>query len=650
MPYIVTGEPSSWKDSYYTMNSYDYSYPEGLDLRPGSELHTKLRNAIWQRARASRNEIQKRYSYWREIDRTLTTYVDLTESEKALKESDPTKPVTIVFPYTYSMLEALLTYLSMAFFQEPMFQYEGVEDSDVIGAMLMEMVIKLHCIKNKVVLPIHTVLRDSLCYGIGIAIPEWRQLYGKRPVRSSVVTLSEFGQTTTNNVDMIESLLFEGNALSNIDPYMWLPDPTVSSVDIQKGEYLGWVERSNYMTLLNDESKLNSNLFNVRYLKEKKNRRSVFALDQSDRQTRHGGSSHLTHDMSGTLNPVDIIKMYITLIPKDWELSDSEYPEKWYFELASDDIIIACEKADHNHGLYPIAVASPEFDGYSPTPIGRLEVLYGLQHTLDFMFSSHVANIRKSLNDMLVVDPYLVNIEDLKDPKPGKLIRLRRPAWGRGVDKVVQQLAITDITRANIADSAYITQWMDRISGADQSMQGALRMSGPERLTMGEFQGTRSSAVSRLQRLAMLIGVQFMQDIGTLFAAHTQQYMSQDTYVKVVGKYEQQLNSVFGKKERVRVTPYDLAISYDLIVRDGSIPGGNFSQSWIELFKVIGTTPELMQQFDITRIFMYIANQFGAKNVEDFKRTVDQTNVNVLPDNVVESQAKAGNFVPVGAM
>jgi hypothetical protein len=431
---------------------------------------------------------------------------------------------------------------------------------------------------------------------------------------------------------------------------MWLPDPTVSSVDIQKGEYLGWVERSNYMTLLNDESKLNSNLFNVRYLKEKKNRRSVFALDQSDRQTRHGGSSHLTHDMSGTLNPVDIIKMYITLIPKDWELSDSEYPEKWYFELASDDIIIACEKADHNHGLYPIAVASPEFDGYSPTPIGRLEVLYGLQHTLDFMFSSHVANIRKSLNDMLVVDPYLVNIEDLKDPKPGKLIRLRRPAWGRGVDKVVQQLAITDITRANIADSAYITQWMDRISGADQSMQGALRMSGPERLTMGEFQGTRSSAVSRLQRLAMLIGVQFMQDIGTLFAAHTQQYMSQDTYVKVVGKYEQQLNSVFGKKERVRVTPYDLAISYDLIVRDGSIPGGNFSQSWIELFKVIGTTPELMQQFDITRIFMYIANQFGAKNVEDFKRTVDQTNVNVLPDNVVESQAKAGNFVPVGAM
>jgi hypothetical protein len=266
------------------------------------------------------------------------------------------------------------------------------------------------------------------------------------------------------------------------------------------------------------------------------------------------------------------------------------------------------------------------------------------------MFSSHVANIRKSLNDMLVVDPYLVNIEDLKDPKPGKLIRLRRPAWGRGVDKVVQQLAITDITRANIADSAYITQWMDRISGADQSMQGALRMSGPERLTMGEFQGTRSSAVSRLQRLAMLIGVQFMQDIGTLFAAHTQQYMSQDTYVKVVGKYEQQLNSVFGKKERVRVTPYDLAINYDLIVRDGSIPGGNFSESWIDLFKTIGASPELMQQFDVTRIFMYIAQQLGAKNVEDFRRNINQIQSQTMPNEQVLQQAQAGNMVPVGEL
>ena len=654
MPYIVTGEPSSWRDESYKKD-FNYKYPSKLDLRPDSALHKRLRSRIWERATASRNEISKRFSSWREIDKTLTTYIDLSETnynkEAELKLKDPTKPLSIVFPYSYSMLEALLTYLSSAFFQDPMFQYEGVEDDDTIGAMLMELVIRLHCIKNKVPLAVHTVLRDSLGYGVGIGIPEWRRQYGKRVVKSSVVTESDLGTDTQITNQFVPALLFEGNALSSIDPYMWLPDPSVSSDNIQKGEFVGWVDRDNYMNLLGKEKQPDSGLFNVKYLKNKANKRSTLALDQSERQTRHGGSTDMQRSLSGTTSPIDVIHMYITLIPKEWKLGTSEAPEKWYFELAADDIIIACERADHNHGQYPIAVASPEYDGYSITPIGRIEVLYGLQHTLDFLFNSHVQNVRKAINDMLVVDPYLVNINDLKDPKPGKLIRLRRPAWGRGVTNVVQQLQVNDITRANIGDSTYITQWMDRISGADQSMSGSLRQSGPERLTGAEFSGTRSSAVSRLQRLAMIIGMQFMQDIGTQFAVHTQQYMSQDAYINVAGRYAQQLMKNFtGGKTRGRVSPNDLAINYDLIVRDGSIPGGNFNSAWIELFKTIGTNEMLMQEFDVTRIFTYIAQQMGAKNVEDFKRNVNNIQTRTLPDEEVAKQVQAGNFVPSGAM
>jgi len=480
MPYIVTGEPDSQKIDYMKEN-YDYDYPYGLDLRPDSDLHISLRNKIWQRARESRNEISKRFSDWNEIDRKMTVYIPLKDKEKALQKKDASKPVSIVFPYSYSMLEALLTYLSMAFFQDPMFQYEGVEDDDTVGAMLMELVIKLHCIKSKVPLNLHTTLRDSLCYGVGIGIPGWRTQYGKKAIRSQIITQSELGNETSNEVQFVDSLLFEGNNLSNIDPYMWLPDPSVSSNNIQSGEYNGWIDRDNLMNMLSEEALPDSGMFNVKYLHARKNKRSSLSDDKSDRQVRYGGSSDARRGLTDSTNPVDTIKMYINLIPKEWELSGSENPEKWFFALSADDVITQCEKADHNHGMYPMAVASPEFDGYSITPIGRMEVLSGLQTTLDFLFNNHVANLRKAVNDMLVVDPYLVNINDLKDPEPGKLIRLRRPAWGRGVDKVVQQLNVNDITRNNIGDSGYITQWMDRISGADQSMQGALRTGGPER-------------------------------------------------------------------------------------------------------------------------------------------------------------------------
>ena len=647
MPYIVKGEPSSWKDSYSEKENHSYEYPNGLDLKPDSDFHNELRDKVWQRANESRHEISKRFPYWREIDKTLTTYIPLKDYEESIKSEDETKPVSIVFPYTYSILESLLTYLTMAFFQDPMFQYEGIEADDVQGAMLLEMVVRLHCIKNKVPLAVHTVLRDSLAYGVGIGIPGWKKLYGRKPIRSTIHTISEIGEQTETDVEMVNTLLFEGNKLSNIDPYMWLPDPSVASSDIQSGEFIGWVDRDNYMNLLSEENQPEQGLFNVKYLKRKMDKRSTLALDQSDRDIRHGGSSELSRSMTNSTNPVDVIKMYINLIPKDWKLSESEYPEKWYFELASDDVIIACDRADHNHGMYPISVASPEFDGYSITPIGRLEVLHGLQHVLNFEFNSHIANVKKAINDMLIVDPYLVNINDLKDPRPGALIRLRRPAWGRGVDKVVQQLMVNDITRANIGDATYITSMMDRVSGADQSMQGALRQGGPERLTGAEFQGTRGSAMSRLQHMSMAIGMQFMQDIGTMFAVHTQQYMSQETYVRIIGRHAETLTKTFGTNS-AKVSLYDLAINYDLIVRDGSIPGGNFSNAWIDLFKTIGTSPELSQQFDVTRIFMYIAQQLGAKNVEDFRRNVNRMQPQTMPDEQVQQQAQAGNLIPMG--
>jgi hypothetical protein len=648
MPYIVQGEPGTSRDDIYVKEDYDYDYPNGLDLKPGSDFHKKLRTKIWDRARESRTEMAKRFSSWNEVDRILTTYIPTDDKEKMIKDKDSRKPVSIIFPYTYSMLEALLTYMMLAFVQDPIFQYEGIDDDDTIGAMLLELIVRIHCIKTKVPLALHTILRDNFGYGLGIGVLGWKKVFGRVPRKATVTSESDIGIGSQDYVNFIEDMIFEGNDLTNVDPYMWLPDPSVSSDKIQDGEFNGWIERDNYMNLLSDEE-YDDTIFNVKYLKAKKDKRSSLSNDQSDRGLKYGTTQNDRRGLSMSTNNMDIIKMYINLIPKDWKLSESERPEKWFFALSADDIITSCHRADHNHGMYPIGVASSEFDGYSATPMGRMEILYGLQGTLDFLFNSHVANVRKSINDMLVVDPYLVNINDLKEPGPGKLIRLRKPAWGHGVDKVVQQLQVNDITRANMADSGYITQWMDRISGADQSMQGALRQGGPERLTKGEFQGTRGSAVSRLQRIAMILSMQFMQDMGTMFAVHTQQYMSRETYVRIAGRSQEQLMKSFGPRNNVKVTPFDIAINYDVLVRDGSIPGGNFSEAWLQMFSTIASTPELYQQFDIFRIFSYIAQQLGAKNVEDFKRTANETQVVQQPDDQVLRAAERGDVVPLGA-
>ena len=296
--------------------------------------------------------------------------------------------------------------------------------------------------------------------------------------------------------------------------------------------------------------------------------------------------------------------------------------------------------------MYPVGISAPDFDGYSVTPISRLERLYGLQEIVDWLLNTHVANVRKAINDMFVYDPYLINSNDLKNPGPGKLIRTRRPAWGRGVKDSVMQLEVNDVTRGHVADASIIREAMDKIGGTDSATMGSLRSGGPERLTGKEFEGTQRGAYTRLERIARIVGVQAMQDIGYMFAYHTQQFMSQELYVTTTGRWQETLMREYqiGDKKQMKVSPYDLLISYDVKVRDGSVPGGNFSGVWMKMFEILASHPELQQQFDLVRIFKHIARNNGAKNIEEFTR------VQMGSNEQVAGQAEAGNVVPISQM
>jgi len=640
MPNIVVGNPeNAYADSTILDKDLDYDYPYGLNLKPGSKVHEKIKTEVMSRARESHALISNRVDSWNQIERVMTAYIDLSETEKDIKSSDSRKPVSIVFPYTYVILETVLTYLTTVFLNDPIFRYKGSSPEDVIGAIMLEKVVQNQSNFFKVDLALYTFLRDSIVYGLGACAPVWEKRMGMK-IRERKGGLIDFFRGHGERV-YEEGVIYEGNKLENIDPYLYLPDPRVPSQKIQDGEYVGWIDKTSRMALLREEKNSND-MFNAKYLKAiMMKRSSIFAAGESDRNKKTGISDYASYD-TRIHNPVDVIYMYIDLIPKEWELGTSEYPEKWLFGLGNDAIVLKAKKLGLAHGLYPIAVATPDFDGYSVLPLARSEMLYGMQTVLDWLFNSHIANVRKSINDMLVVDPYLVNIADLKDPEPGKLIRMRRPAWGKGVKDAVQQLMVNDITRGNIADSAMIVQWMQKIGAADESMMGALRQGGPERLTGQEFQGTRAGAVGRLEKVAKIIGSQGMRDIAYMFASHNQQLMSQETYIDVVGTWQDELTSVFGDTSKLKVSPYDLLINYDVVVQDGSLPGNSDAKSWIRLYDILAKNPEVGKQFDMVRIFEHIALEMGAKSVHNFK-----INPKVVPDEVAMREREKGNIVPM---
>ena len=76
MPNVLDPNNSSDPQTTDLFNtSYEYDYPEGLNLKPGSKTHIKIKREILSRARDSRNVLETRFDSWNNIDRTLTVYV-----------------------------------------------------------------------------------------------------------------------------------------------------------------------------------------------------------------------------------------------------------------------------------------------------------------------------------------------------------------------------------------------------------------------------------------------------------------------------------------------------------------------------------------------------------------------------------------------
>ena len=511
----------------------------------------------------------------------------------------------------------------------------------------MEKTIHHQSKRSQMGLGIHTMIRDSFAYGFGALSPRWYEKHGYQTKKVEDGFYSEmtgqFMQTGWKKVREYR-MLYEGNELVNIDPYQYLPDPNANISSPQDAEFLGWVERTQVMALLSREE-YDENIFNVKYIRHIDGRSSLDLEDKPSRGRDDKGENYIS-----TNSPVDVVWMYVDLIPRDWELGPEEFPVTYLLAVAGDQVLISASEVDLNHGMKPVVVAAPDYDGYSVLPASKLGVVNDLQNLMNFLYSSHIANIRKALNDMFVIDPFLANIYDLADSKPGKIIRLRRGAWGRNMlDQAVKQLEVRDVTSGHIQESSYLAEFVQQVTGSTDILQGKMQRRG-SRVSATEASGVRNSGLSRLEMTAKIISMQAINPLAFMLASHTQQFMTEETYVKVTGEWAERLQNDFGimpDQDRVKVNPMDLLIHYDVLESDGTIPGSENVEAWGEMFQSIMQNPELSQHFDVPRIFTHIARQMGAKNVDDFIRRGGQVQTQVMPDEDVMSQVDRGNLVPV---
>ena len=93
----------------------------------------------------------------------------------------------------------------------------------------------------------------------------------------------------------------------------------------------------------------------------------------------------------------------------------------------------------------------------------------------------------------------------------------------------------------------------------------------------------------------------------------------------------------------IDVSPEAIQGFFDYVPVDGTLPVDRFAQAtlWRELFLTMVKIPGLAEQFDMARIFAWVAQLTGLKNINQFRREV-------VPDEQIERDAKRGNVVKLG--
>lgn len=649
MPVTVLGNPSAGTRRIVDPSkTFSYNYPEEIgELRPGNDSHDKIVAKILHRAHDSYTSMQKRHFAWKEIDRTLTAYIPLSEQERRSKNIDPTRPTSIVFPISFENLEILRTYMSAALLTTPLMRYEGLGGvNSEIKAALMELIVGVQARRGKARMALLTFFRDALAYGIAAAHLPYVVEKGFKTVRTPDFTTIA-GVNIFNSVegDQEEFTIFEGTKIENIDPYKMLPDPDIPIHRANEGSYFGWVHRTSREALLDMERSDPDFIFNARYVGGLSDATTRIINVADGRSDRFGG----TQIREGTINdPVDIIWMYVRVIPEEWEVGRGEYPERWLFGIAGDGIVICAHRMGLDHNKNPIMTCAPDTDGYSLTPVSKMEVIYGLQNSADFYHNTRVLNVRKSLNDMFIVDPNIVNVASMKTTGPGKLMFLKRSQWGEGkIDNAIRQFPVADVTANLPGDVEFVKQASKSATGAVDQLAGVMQGAGRDRVSATEASGLQQGALSRMELIAQVIDEQALGDMSEQFAYNTRQFMSEEIFVRLTGRHGAMLQEEFGV-DGVIVTPKDIDTNWEVIPNDGSIPGSGNAQIWTQIFQAVASDPELRSQFDLTRIFKHLARIAGAKNLDEFiNKRLENIKPQTMSDEEVLREEQAGNIIPI---
>lgn len=615
-----------------------------------SPLHKKLVKMISSRLKLSQQAQTKKHTAWQKAEDTVLAYVpesDLDAQRRTARDSSgEPKYTTIKLPYTYALIMAAHTYLTSVFFgRSPVHQFSGRHGEGEQQVQALEALIAYQVEVGEMMGPYYLWMYDALKYGVGVVEEYW----DNEKVQFSTIEehpdpTDPTGQRRVKMQVQVKMPGYDGMRICNVSPWDFFPDPRKPIGRFQQGEfvfvrkYLSWndvVRRKAQGYFMNTEA-LTGDVKDFAGTAEssqlEKPESNVNLID--DGEERDGGE--VRHPAV-----VPVYEGCVEVIPREWGLGDSDYPEKWMFTITGDlSTVLGAQPHGAMHCKFPYGVLESEVEAYGTWNRGLAEVVEPVQNTLDWLINQHFFNVRAALNNQFILDPTKVVARDAETGGPGFIWRLKPEAYGQDVRTFIHQLPVQDMTRGHVGDMQTMLAIGERVTGINDQILGVL--AGGGRKTATEVRTSTGFGVNRQKTVAEYMSATGFTQHAQRMVQMSQQYFSAERKFKIAGSLLKEM----GPNEQmnfISVGPDAIKGFYDVVPVDGTLPVDRLALAnlWKDILLQMRSVPGLVMQFDLGRIFTHIAQLAGIRNLNQFKIEIGS------PQSLMQ-QADAGNIVPLG--
>lgn len=610
-----------------------------LNRKDISPQHSALLTKVKELIGMSRSKMSQYYDEWDRRDKTYRG--ERTSDKDDEKEVSKGGMEKFVVPLSYAQIQTFCALgFSMFFQRDFFFELEGQGEEDhrpaKLGEALLDKDLQYNCWAQK----LYQLLLDVARFSIGIQKHSWMREVETVWVKEQQIVPKfnllgrSFGVSGYEEVDVKkEQTAFIGNKIMSVSPYRFYPDTRLPLSRFQEGEFCASEDEISRTELLRGEA--NGLYAGIKYIPD---------MTQQDYErrgpSRLSGISFSRQSMPGrggnktTKPPIVVTEVQIDLVPSEWKfggfrLGNSEVPEKWVICYANDARIIKMEPMGyaHNNFTYSVAQFSPDQQRLiNESLAGTIDKL---QSVIDWFINSHIANVRKHISNRLVVDPSGVEFDDIQQHRP--IIRLKPEASKSGVERWVQQLNVTDITRNHITDAMTILKFVHMVTSISDNLMG---QPASGRRSAREMGNAFQAGMARMKMIFKLIWESGLAPMGRDMLSNHRDGLDEATFVAVSGELFPDWQAFQGFKSptnngkvSVQIDRTAIAGRYDFKVFEGTLPSEKSQQAetieniLLALIKSPQGVPILtgILGYDPQKLFKEVLELRGIKHPDRFK-------------------------------